>query len=97
MSHFTDQFKLFFSSVWTFIEPFVEILLTSAGQILVTTAMDAVTQVAKDPSLLTSADKRSAAFALIIQNLEAQGIQLATSTINAALEASVVKMKAGAK
>ena len=94
MSHFTDQMKLFFSSVWTFIEPFVEILLTSAGQALAQSAMAAVTQVAKDPTLLTNDSKRNAALDMIRQDLINQGVAIGTSTINAALEAAVVHLKA---
>jgi len=92
---FTDKIRLFWSGIWDFIEPFIKILLTGAGQILADVAMKAVLNVAKDISLVTDDSKRQAAFATIVVDLQARGIQLATSTINLALEAAVVKMKAG--
>ena len=94
MKPFIDKMKLFFSTVWDFIEPFVEILLTSAGQALAQSAMAAVTQVAKDPTLLTNDSKRNAALDMIRQDLINQGVAIGTSTINAALEAAVVHLKA---
>jgi hypothetical protein len=94
MTNFVEKMKLFFSDVWVFLGPFIEILLTGAGQILAQAAMDAVAQVAKDPSILNDRDKRDAAFGIIQQQIFAKGLTMATSTINAALEAAVVRLKA---
>jgi hypothetical protein len=59
-------------------------------------AEKAVVAVAQDPSLLTAKgeDKRKAALNLVVGNLTSQGITIATSTINGALEAALVKAKA---
>ena len=85
--------KLAMSSVWTFLLPFLQTMLTSAGQILAASALSAVKQVAADPTMITDIQKRDMAFALIVKNLETQGIQLGTSVVNAALEAAVLKLK----
>jgi hypothetical protein len=66
--------------------------MTKAGPNLITAAEQAVTAIEESMSGSASADKRQAAFDLIISSLKSQGIALATATINAALEAAVVKM-----
>ena len=94
MTTFVEKLKLFTSNIWTFLEPFIETLLSSAGQALANAAITAVTSVAQDPGLLTDDAKRQAAFQAIVKDLAGKGIQMGVSTINAALETAVLKMKA---
>lgn len=92
---FSARIKLVFSSIWTFLEPFVKLFVSSAGQILSSVALDAVKMVAADPSMLKSGglEKRQAAFNIIVASLKAKGIEASTSIINAAIEAAVQKVK----
>lgn len=90
-----DKLKFLLSEVWAFLKPFAKQLLTNSGKILLTSAMAAVTAVATNMGGSSGADKRDAALKLILSDLEAAGIELATSTVNAALEAAVVKLKEG--
>ncbi len=94
---FWNKIKFFMSEAWAFIKPFVTQLLTDSGQILARSAMSAVAAIAADMSAADGKTKRDAAFDMILGDLKAHGIELATSTINAALEAAVVKLKAEAR
>lgn len=81
------------SGIWSFILPFLKILLTQAGQVLAQTAMDVVRQVAANYSNEPGAAKRVIAINMITDSLTKQGIQIGASAINAALEAAVQKLK----
>lgn len=89
-----DFFTNLFSTVKTFLEPFVNQFLTNAGAIVLATAEKFVLQVATDPSLVTDDQKRQAAFNGILSDLKAQGIAVGTAIVNSAIEAAVAKMKA---
>jgi len=84
---------LFFSSLWVFLRPFILQLLTEGGILLAKYAMEAVTKVASTMSEADGAAKRDEAFKIIADQLAKEGVQIATSTINAAIEAAVVKLK----
>lgn len=86
-----EKMKILMSTVWEFLLPFFRQMMTESGQILANVAMNAVTAVAKGE--LSDSDKRTAAFNIIISQLEKQGIELGTSLINAAIEAAVQKLK----
>ena len=88
------KFKFRMSSIWSFLLPFVQILLTKGGLILATVAMQAVQIVAESMKDEDGTDKREAAFDIIKKELTEQGIDLASSVINAAIEAAVIKLKA---
>jgi len=90
---FWIKLKMFFGNVGDFLMPFVKIFISQAGQILMNTALKVVMDIAKDPSLATDQAKRDAAFQAIMADLKAKGITLGTSTINAAIEAAVQKIK----
>lgn len=90
-----DKIKFFFTEAWAFLKPFATQLLTNSGKILLKSAMAAVTAVAANMGDSSGADKRDAALKLILADLEQAGIALALSTVNAALEAAVVKLKEG--
>lgn len=68
-------------------------ILSNGGRTLLAIAASAVTAVANDPSLLTNADKRSAAMSTAAAALAAAGIQAGESAISAAIEAAVSAMK----
>lgn len=88
------KFKFMMSSIWLFLLPFVQILLTKGGLILATVAMQAVQIVAESMKDEDGTDKKEAAFDIIKKELTEQGIDLASSVINAAIEAAVLKLKA---
>jgi len=86
-----DKLKFVMSKMWTFLLPFIKILMSQAGPILANSAMKAVGLVAT--SSLSNEDKRANAFQSIADDLKLHGIEAATSVINMAIEAAVVKMK----
>jgi hypothetical protein len=87
-----------FSSIWDFLAPFVKIFISSAGQILAASALQAVRTVATY-AIDNDETKRAKAFSMIVSDLKSKGlgigIEITTSMINAAIEAAVQKMKAG--
>ena len=87
-----EKIKFLMSNLWLFLQPFIKVLMNQAGQILIRSAINAVATVANRE--LGNEAKRELAFAIITTDLANAGIKLATSTINAALEAAVVKLKA---
>ena len=86
-----DKIKFLMSDLWGFLWPFILVMLTSGGQLLAASAMAAVAAMAT--SDLSGPDKRDMALDMIKKDLRAGGITIATSVINAALEAAVVKLK----
>ena len=91
-----EKIKILFSKIWDFIAPFVKIFLSSAGQILAASAMEAVKVVATY-AMDNDEEKRHTAFELIVKDLKTKGIelgvQISVSMINAAIEAAVQKLK----
>ena len=88
-----DKFKFIMSGLWVFLRPFVNSLLTTAGTILIQSAMAAAMAVATNMQDKTGEEKRNEALRMIKDDLQAKGIAMTASVINAALEAAVVKMK----
>lgn len=88
------KFKFMMSSIWAFLLPFVQILLTKGGIILASVAMEAVALVAESMKDAEGTEKKDVAFEIIKEKLKDQGIDLASSVINAAIEAAVLKLKA---
>lgn len=86
--------SLFFSNLWVFLKPFVIQLLTSGGIMLAKYAVEAVTTISQTMGDADGDTKRKEAFSIITINLKQEGVEMATSTINAAIEAAVVKIKA---
>lgn len=87
-----EKIRMITSDVWDFLHPFIEVFLTEAGQALAKAALSAVSTIATTMNDADGDTKRKAAFELILKDLEAQGIQMGTSMINAALEAAVQKI-----
>jgi hypothetical protein len=79
------------SEVWSFLLPFIKILMSQAGRVLATSALKAVTIMASRE--LNSDAKRAAAVQLVKVDLANAGLDLATSAINAAIEAAYLKFK----
>jgi hypothetical protein len=88
-----DKFKFIMSGVWTFLQPFIKVMLAQGGTLLIHASMDAVRSVATDMQGQPGAVKRDAALGLITQRLASEGVKMASSVINLALEAAVVKLK----
>lgn len=95
-----EKFDTMFSGLWDFISPLIKVFLTETGNQLKDIALQVVMDIAKDPPMVNSGGlaKRQAAFDKIQSTLQARGLQVATSVINAAIEASVQKIASeGAK
>lgn len=90
-----EKMRFIMSQVWDFLAPLIRAMMTEAGPVLARAAMDAVASVATSMQSADGPDKRAAAFDQIKDSLARQGIALATSTINAAIEAAVLRIKAG--
>jgi hypothetical protein len=88
-----EKVKFMMSGVYAFLRPFIIILLSEGGKILMKAAQEAVTTVALNMAGSTGAEKRDAAFAIIQQHLTTAGIPMATVVINSAIEAAVVRLK----
>jgi len=86
-----DKIKFIMSQMWFFLLPFIKILLGQAGTALAKAAMSAVQAAAKGQ--MADEERRRLAFKTITVDLQRQGIEMATSAINAAIEAAVLKMK----
>jgi len=89
-----DKVKFMLSEVFEFLRPFIVILLTEGGRILMKAAQEAVTTVALNMDGSTGAEKRDAAFGIIQQHLTTAGVPMTTAVINSAIEAAVVRLKA---
>lgn len=87
-----EKLKFIMSQVWEFLAPFIRQMMTDAGPILIQTALQAVAAVELSMQSEGGAAKRAAAFDMIKDELTRAGISLATATINAAIEAAVVKL-----
>lgn len=92
------RFKLIFSSIWGFVQPFLKMFLTKMGPIVLAAAVDAVKSVQGDNGDLSGSAKRALAFGAIEDTLKKQavtvGTDVAVSMVNAAIEIAVAKMKA---
>jgi hypothetical protein len=88
-----DKLRFLMSGLWVFLQPFIRVLLTQGGTLLIQASMQAVTAVAMDMKDAPGAEKRSVAFDMIRKQLIDKGIDLATVEINAALEAAVLKLQ----
>jgi hypothetical protein len=84
--------KLAASSIGTFLLPFVRIFLTSIGPALVAASTQAVATTAANMSGATGAEKRDAAYKIILNDLKRQGIEATALMINSAIEAAVAKL-----
>lgn len=65
--------------------------MSQIGPILANAALEAVAALMN--SELSNDEKRASAFATILETLARQGISVAASVINAAIEAAVLKIK----
>lgn len=88
-----EKIKFMMSNIFTFLWPFIKQFINEEGKILLSIAMEIVTQLAS--SNLSGAEKRSAAFDKIKNELISRNISMSTSIINSAIEAAVQKMKEG--
>lgn len=87
-----EKLKFIMGRIWDFLAPLIRILMSSVGPLLAELAMNAVKTVAETG--LSNSEKRDAAFSMITDDLKKAGIEAATSTINALIEAAVIKLKA---
>lgn len=88
-----EKIKFILSRAWDFLAPFIRLLLTQAGVLLMETAMEAVAAVQQTMADSDGAAKREAAFQMIKGDLTKKGVDLAASVINLAIEAAVTKLK----
>lgn len=76
------------------LEAFVRSIVGSGGRTLLSMADTAVRAVEADPTLITSATKRDAAFGSILAAAEAGGLAVLKSAVSAAIEVAVAALKA---
>jgi hypothetical protein len=88
------KMKEIFSEIATFCGPFMKQFETQVGPVVLAAAEQAVGALVA--SEMPGASKRTAAFAQITDNLKTQGITVAASVINSAIEAAVAKLKSDA-
>lgn len=84
--------KLAASSIGTFLLPFVRIFLSSIGPALAQAATSAVAITAESMLTASGAEKRDAAYKLIVENLKQQGVTATALMINSAIEAAVARL-----
>lgn len=89
-----DRFERLIQLFSDFLDPFLDAISKNGGELLLNVALDAVKAVAADPTILTDDDKRKTAFDHIVETLKDQGIQVATSAANSAIEIALQKFKA---
>lgn len=87
-----DVIKFYMSQAYTFLLPFIKILMSQLGETLTKSAIAAV-KTAQE-SGLDNAGKRELAFHQIATDMSDAGFTIAASIINLALEAAVTKLKA---
>lgn len=87
-----EKIKFIMGPVWDFLAPLIRQLMSAIGPILANAAMTAVTAVEVSMQQSGGEAKRAEAFECIKADLASQGISLAASLINAAIEAAVVKL-----
>jgi hypothetical protein len=83
--------KILFSAVWVFLKPFVLQFISDEGQLVMEAAIKVVK--ALEASTMPGAEKQAEAYKIILRDLQAQGITVATHVINGAIEAAVAKLK----
>jgi hypothetical protein len=92
-----EKLKFITSSAWHFLRPLIAIFLTQVGPILAQAATAAVADQAG--RAVAGYEKRAGAYTDIERQLLTAGIAVGTdvtsSMINAAIEAAVLKLKAG--
>jgi hypothetical protein len=92
-----EVIKLYWSSIWGFVLPFVRVMLSQAGPVLAAAALSAVKVVAANASGATNSEKRDLALSAVLHDLENQGIKIgvdvSTSMCNAAIEVALQKLK----
>lgn len=86
-----DKLKFIMSNAWTFLKPFVKVLLSTIGPILMELALEAVKSAAA--TSMANDTKREYAFNKIANNLASNGLKVSNSVINTALEVAVQKIK----
>jgi hypothetical protein len=94
---FWTKVKTVFSWVWDFMAPFVGTFATSAGKLVLSSALQAAVVIKDTYGEAANGDeKRKAAFNLIVDDLKSRGltvgVEVGTSMVNAAIEVAVQKL-----
>jgi predicted GNAT family acetyltransferase len=84
-----EKAKLLFSSIFNFLSPFIRLFLSDSGRLLASVALDVVRELATTTA--TGEEKRKIALTKIQEAMRVRGVELAISTINAAIEAAYQK------
>jgi len=87
-----EKLRFLASSAWTFLLPFIKILLAQGGRLLMDAALEAVQATSTMPKA-TGSQKRDAAFVIIKSRLSSAGVELTANVINLAIEAAVAKIR----
>lgn len=95
-SKVTSFFSSVLSNMEVWLKPAAAYLVANGGPILVAAAEQAVAAVAADPKVMSDTEKRNAAGAAILAQMKSQGVPVAVSAINLAIEAALAAAKAKA-
>jgi hypothetical protein len=87
-----EKLKFIMSDAWLFLRPFILVLLSQGGRLLMSAALEAA-QAANNRKGATGAQKRDAAFTLIVEKLASSGMEMTAAVVNQAIEAAVLKLK----
>jgi hypothetical protein len=82
--------KLFFSSIWTFLLPFLKVYLTEMGGIMANSAISAV-KYAATMNGASGSDKRKIAVTMVMSDLKSHGFEAAKNVIYGAVVAAYEK------
>jgi hypothetical protein len=92
LAWFGEKFVEWFGWLGPVLQPMAHALIMGGGQVLITAAEDAVRAVETDPTILSSAGKRTAAFHAIVATLKDKGIPVIAQAVNAAIETTVTRL-----
>ena len=88
-----DKLRFFFSGAYEFLKPFIKILMTKGGILLMIAAKETVAALATNMKDAKGTEKQKVAFDLISTRLKNEGVDMATAAINQAIEAAVLKLQ----
>ena len=90
---FYEKFKLVFSDVFTYFLPLVVTFLKDNGPVILEIALKIIPLIAMSLAAGTNDDKHSKAFALIMEEAKAKGLNPSDAMVNAAIEIAVADLK----
>jgi hypothetical protein len=88
-----DRIKFLFSEVYQFLKPFITLLMTQAGRLLIQVAYDTVIATEKYMAGEPGPEKHTTAYKTIVNQLKREGIVMAAAVVDIAIKMAVLKMQ----